>query len=181
MRSEEVVFEAQAMADLMCCSVADQMEYQAVADVGAHFGIVGGCLQEKPRLELRDDIGIEEHVGLQNLTGTWINPMTAFGVGLLTINTEECIAGEVERIEVVAALAEGDSLQKGREPDGLKSEVPVLDTLSDGILPELGEGVVDVEDDAGTFIQAEPVNVRVFVILIAETWVSRATLHRRLG
>ena len=98
------------MTNLMCYSVADQVEYQAVADVGAHFGIVGGCLQEKPRLELRDDIGIEEHVGLQNLTGTWIDPMTAFGVGLLTINTEEGIAGKVERIEVVAALTVGNSL-----------------------------------------------------------------------
>ena len=156
------------------------MEHQAVADVGAHFGIVGGCLQEKPRLELRDDIGIEEHVGLQNLTGTWVNPMTSFGVSLLAINTEEGIDGEVERIEVVAALAEGDSLQKGWVPDGLKGEVPVLDTLSDGILPKLGEGVVDVEDDAGTFIHAKTVNVRVLIVLVTETWVGRATLHRRL-
>ena len=106
MRSEKIVFEAQAMADLMCCSVADQVKYQAVADVGAHFGIVGGCLQEKPRLEFQDNIGIEEYVGLQNLTGTWVNPMTAFSVGLLTINTEEGIAGKVEGIEVVAAFAE---------------------------------------------------------------------------
>ena len=77
--------------------------------------------------------------------------MSAFGVGLLALDTEKGVAGDVEGVEVFATFAEGDSLEKFRVTDGLKGEIPVLDTLSDGILPELGENVVDVEDDAGSF------------------------------
>ena len=71
--------------------------------------------------------------------------MTAFGIGLLTLNAEKGVAGDVKGVKVAIALAEGNGLEEVGVTDGLEGNVPVLYTLSNGILPEFWEGVIDVE------------------------------------
>ena len=73
--------------------------------------------------------------------------MTTFGIGLLTLNAEKGVAGDVKGVKVAIALAEGNGLEEVGVTDGSEGNVPVLDTLSNGILPEFWEGVVDVEKD----------------------------------
>ena len=64
MRGAEVMFEAKAMSYLVGCGITDEVEHKCVGNLVAHHGIVGSCLQEEPRLEFCDDIGVEEHIGL---------------------------------------------------------------------------------------------------------------------
>ena len=53
------------MSYLVGCGIADEVEHECVGNLVAHHGIVGSCLKEEPRLEFRDDIGVEEHIGLK--------------------------------------------------------------------------------------------------------------------
>ena len=107
--------------------------------------------------------------------------MTAFGIGLLTLNVEKCVAGDVEGVEVVATLTESDGLEEIGVTNGLESEVPVIDALSNGISPKFGKTVVDVEKDGRVLFETESVDVGMFVVLETETWVGRTTLHGRFG
>ena len=107
--------------------------------------------------------------------------MTAFGIGLLTLNAEKCVAGDVEGVEFVAALAENDGLEDVGVTNGLESNVPVLDTLLNGISPKFGETVIDVEKDGRVLVETESVDVGMFVVLVTETRIGRTTLHGRFG
>ena len=65
MRSAKIMFEAQAMSYFVGCGIADEVKYETVANLVAHLGIVGCSLQEEPRLEFCDDVGVEEHISLK--------------------------------------------------------------------------------------------------------------------
>ena len=73
--------------------------------------------------------------------------MTTFGIGLLTLNAEKGVAVDVKGIKAAITFAECNGLEKVGVTNSLEGDVPVLDTLSNGILPEFWEGVVDVEKD----------------------------------
>ena len=107
--------------------------------------------------------------------------MTTFGICLLTLNAEKGVAGDVKGVKAAIALAEGNGLEKVRVTDGLEGNVPVLDSLSDGVLPEFWETVVDVEKDSRVLVETESVDVGMFVVLETETRVGGTLLHGRLG
>ena len=71
--------------------------------------------------------------------------MTTFGICLLTLNAEKGVAGNVKGVKVAIAFAEGNGLEKVGVTNSLEGDVPVFDSLSNGILPEFRECVIDVE------------------------------------